>query len=91
MPCVIQRGVPAVLASKALQPGDLEVALYTTEGRAARILHKRKAEGANDLPGGITVLRWDGTDPDGKETFEGDYRIRWTMAEGYREFGITVK
>jgi hypothetical protein len=91
LPCVIQRGVPAVLASKALQPGDLEVALYTTEGRAARILHKRKAEGANDLPGGITVLRWDGTDPDGKETFEGDYRIRWTMAEGYREFGITVK
>ncbi|MDP6779762.1 MAG: hypothetical protein QGI83_23600, partial [Candidatus Latescibacteria bacterium] len=91
LPCVIQRGVPALLVSKALQPGNLEVALCTTDGVEVEVLHTGEAEGANDLPGGITVLRWDGTDADGKETFEGNYRVRWTMSEGCREFGITIK
>ena len=33
---------------------------------------------------------FNGLDPAGRETFAGDYRIRWTFRGGYREYPIRI-
>lgn len=40
---------------------------------------------------GLVIPAWDGNDPAGKKTFEGPYRVRWTMLGQYRELPITIR
>ena len=39
---------------------------------------------------GIFIITWDGKDPAKKATYKGDYKIRWTIGSGYREFPILI-
>ena len=36
------------------------------------------------------MITWDGKDPYKKETYHGEYNIRWSINEGYREFPIVI-
>ena len=91
LPRVIRRGTPSILISKSVKPGELEIAFHTTGGEKVRVLHCGETTGGSDGHAGVFIFRWDGTDPEGMETYAGNYRIRWTLGEGHREFPITVK
>jgi hypothetical protein len=91
LPHVVRRGARSIVLSKAGVPVDLEVAVYSADGKEKLlVLHKGKVDGGTDGHAGIFILQWDGTDPAGKRTFDGAYRMRWTVPDGYREFPLTV-
>lgn len=94
LPSVFASGQKAVIACKLIEPGDLEVALYSSDGTAklATLHHGRKEGGADGLAG-VFHFPFDGKNPvDGKAFPPGGYRVRWTVAgDGYREFPITIR
>lgn len=91
MPSAVKRGDKAIVFCKSLASGDLEIALYTADGKTKKVvLYTGPLKGNNDGMSGLMIRQWDGTDPDGKQQFEGPYRVRWTFPGGYREFPITV-
>ena len=36
------------------------------------------------------LITWDGKDPEKKETYSGEYKIRWSINGGYREFPVVI-
>jgi hypothetical protein len=86
MPCIIVRGKPSIVLGKVRIPEDLEVAVYSADGRKKLlVLYQGQFAGGPSGHDGIQVLQWDGGD-----LAKGDYRIRWTVADGYREFPVTI-
>jgi flagellar hook assembly protein FlgD len=67
-----------------LTPGDLQVDLYSNDGKLLNTLYKGK------MKSDFHTMTWDGKDPKKKETYKGEYKIRWTTAGGYREFPVVV-
>jgi hypothetical protein len=94
LPAVAATHHPATIACKLLEPGDLEIALYSADGKTrVTTLHRGTERGGSDGRDGIFVLPFDGVDPaTGKAVPPGEYRVRWTIAgDGYREFPITIQ
>jgi hypothetical protein len=85
IPGVISKGVKSVIINNSWKPGELEIALFSGDG-----LNKIKSL-YNGPARSMFMIEWDGIDPDKKENFKGDYRIRWTMENEYREFPVTIK
>ncbi len=92
MPCMIVRGKPSIVLCKAGVAVDLEVAVYSADGKdKLLVLQQGKVSGGGDGHAGIQILQWDGSDPAGKvKLAKGNYRVRWTAADGYREFPVTI-
>jgi len=40
---------------------------------------------------GFLMRKWDGTDPDKKDTYKGDYLMRWTLNGKYRDYAIKIE
>jgi hypothetical protein len=70
--------------------GELLIDLVTPSGEKIKNLFKVPIEGTKEIGWRGLILTWDGTDPDTKSICKGDYRIRWTLGEGYREFPVTI-
>ncbi len=69
------------LASNSIQPGTLEIALYSPDGaRKLKTLHRAEVPRGN----GNVIWHWQDEKP-------GPYRIRWTINDGYRELGVFVR
>ncbi len=75
----------SIIICKSWIPGKLQIDLYSPGGKQVNNLHKGK------IGEGIFIITWDGKDPAKKATYKGDYKIRWTIGEGYREFPIIIK
>jgi hypothetical protein len=58
--------------------------VYSIEGKKITNLYQGK------INEGIFIIIWDGKDPKEKVTYKGDYRIRWSIGDGYREFPIVI-
>ena len=55
------------------------------------VLFQGAVPGGTDGLEGIHILQWDGADLAGKVKLQpGAYRVRWTVADGYREFPVTL-
>jgi len=92
MPRTVKVGAGSIIFSKATVPIQLEVAVYSADGEEKLLtLFQGQAEGGTDGMVGFHIMQWDGKDPAGARTFKGDYRIRWTAPDGYREFPIVVE
>jgi hypothetical protein len=94
MPSTFAAGQKSVLISKLIEPGGLEVALYSADGETKlATLHQGKEKGGADGLEGVFYFAFDGRDPsNGKPFPPGAYRVRWTVAgDGYREFPITIQ
>ncbi len=94
LPGTLVSGQKAVITCKLMQPGNLEVALYTADGKTRlATLHQGQTKGGTDGRDGILVLLFDGKDPAGGKAFPpGDYRVRWTVADdGYREYPLMIR
>jgi hypothetical protein len=94
MPSHFPAGDDVVIACKLIEPGDLQVALHSADGkeRLAILKHGDNAFGGRDGREGIHYFFWSGSDPTTGRPYEpGDYRIRWTVKnDGYREFPIKI-
>jgi hypothetical protein len=92
LPSVFQRGQKTILLSKTSAAGEVEVALYSSDGKTREaVLHRENAKGSMENDDGLVIFSWDGSDPAGQKTFQGPYRIRWTMLGQYRELPITIR
>lgn len=92
IPHIIERGKKSVIISNAMKPGNVEIALYSSDGaKKIKTLYKSPVDGSTDHNSGSFLITWDGKDPDKKETYKGDYRIRWTFGDGYREYPVIIK
>jgi hypothetical protein len=85
IPSIIKKGEKFIIANTSWESDEeTEVALYSENGKKKlATLHKSKSQ--------QNIIEWDGTDPQNKEQYKGDYRIRWTLGNGYREYPITIK
>jgi len=93
LPSVFVSGETAAVFCKLLENGELEVSLYSADGKAKiATLKKGNVEGGHDGRDGVNYFLWNGTDPVSGNAFEsGNYRIRWTVTnDGYRELPITI-
>ena len=93
IPQEISNNAEALIVCKAWSGADtLEIALYSKDGvEKISTLNKSYLKGGGDGLEGISIFPWNGSNPDKKRNFSGDYRIRWTFCEGYREFPVTLK
>jgi hypothetical protein len=92
MPHILAADKPSIVLCKSRIDNELEVAVYSADGKDKKfVLHKGKIEGGTDGLVGIFILTWDGADPATKAKLpKGDYRMRWTVADGYREYAVTI-
>lgn len=74
LPSVFKAGEKTILIGRSVVPGEIEVALYSADGKT-----KQKVLGHSAL------MEWDGA------ALKGNYLIRWTFAQGYREFPIAIQ
>jgi hypothetical protein len=84
LPHVITAPERSVIICKSWVPGDLQIDLYSTADHKICNLHHGK------IGEGTFLITWDGKDPAKKVTYKGDYRIRWTIGTGYREFPVVI-
>jgi hypothetical protein len=93
IPQTVPKDAETLIICKAWAGADtLEIALYSKDGKKKiQILSRTWHEGGGDGLAGIHIFPWDGSDPLHKQTFRGDYRIRWTFMGEYREFPVKVE
>ena len=85
LPHIIQKDEKSIIICKSWIPGELQIDLYSKDGKRVNNLYKGK------IAEGIFIITWDGKDPAKKDVYKGDYIIRWTIGAGYREFPIIIK
>ncbi len=84
IPGVVKKGQKSVIINSTWKPGEMEIALFSAEGnKKIKSLYKGPSYQ-------LYMLELDGTDADKKEIFKGNYRVRWTIGNEYREYPITI-
>jgi hypothetical protein len=93
MPTTIPLGERTMLACKLIEDGELEIALYSEDGKSKiATLKKGQTKGGKDGRDGVNYILWNGDLGDGKAATPGNYRIRYTVTgDGFREFPITIQ
>lgn len=84
IPGVLKKGEKCFIASISWSNAPMEVALYSKDG-------KSKLATLHNGPGQRNTLEWNGKNPETNKQYKGDYRIRWTQGDGYREYPITIR
>jgi hypothetical protein len=84
LPHIIAKDNKSIIICKSYVPGELQIDVYSTEGKKMSSLYRGK------IGEGIFIITWDGKDPAKKVIYKGDYRIRWSIGSGYREFPIVI-
>lgn len=84
LPHVINKENRSIIICKSYIPGELQIDVYSTDGKKIGGLYR------GTIAEGIFIIDWDGKDPAKKVTYKGDYRIRWSIGSGYREFPIVI-
>lgn len=74
----------SIIICKSWVPGDLKIDLYSTKNKLVTNLYNGK------IKDGFFMITWDGKDPAKKSNYKGDYKIRWTIKGGYREFPVVI-
>jgi hypothetical protein len=84
LPHAVPKDGKSLIVCKSWKGGDLQIDLYTMKGKKVTNLYTGKI-GENTF-----IHQWDGKDPAGKATLNGDYKVRWTINGGYREFPVVI-
>ena len=85
LPHIMKTGEEAVIICQSWNPGELQIDMYSTDNNKICNLFNGK------ISEGIFLITWDGIDPAKKASFKGDYKIRWTIGKGYREFPVVIE
>ena len=83
---------PSVVLCKSRIANDLEVAVYSADGKdKVCVLYDGKIGDGMGGTADIVIFRWDGADPATKVRLpSGDYVVRWTVPDGFREYAVTL-
>ncbi len=84
LPHAVPKDGKSIILCKSWKGGDLKIDLYTTKNKLVTNIYTGK------IKDGTFIQQWDGKDPSGKSSLKGDYKIRWTINGGYREFPVVV-
>jgi hypothetical protein len=84
LPYSISEGKESIIICQSWIPGDLQIDMYSTDDRKICSLYDGK------ISEGIFLITWDGKDPAKKASYKGEYKIRWTIGTGYREYPISI-
>lgn len=84
LPSRIPANGQSVIICNTWKPGELQIDLYSADGEKLANLYKGM------IKEGLFMMKWDGKDPAGRTSYKGDYRIRWTISNGCREFPVSV-
>jgi hypothetical protein len=86
LPHQIKNGGQAIIVCKSRNPGELKIDLYSNQGKKLENLY------TGNIHENITVVHtWDGKRAANKQPYKGEYTIRWSIADGYREFPLVLK
>jgi hypothetical protein len=85
LPHIVPKDGKSVIICKSWNPGELQVDLYSGTNEKLLNLFTGNVEKERTC-----VITWDGKDPGKKQTFSGEYKIRWTINGGYREFPVVI-
>jgi hypothetical protein len=85
LPHIITPNKESIIICQSWVPGNLQIDLYSTDNIKLHNLFQ------GNIKEGQFMITWDGKDPAQKLTFKGDYKIRWSIATGYREFPVTIE
>jgi hypothetical protein len=83
LPSVITKEKPAYLVCENRVSKPVDIALYSSDGNSKIRDIRAGQSGDNE---GLLILPWDA-----KDVPPGNYRIRWTVRDSYREFPVEVK
>ena len=84
LPHSIEHNHQSIIICKSWIPGILKIDLYSTGNTFITNIFTGKI---ND---GTFMVKWNGKDPGRKNIFRGDYKIRWTLGTGCREYPIVI-
>lgn len=85
LPHKVQQGQKAIIVCKSKNPGELKIDLLTKRGKKM----------GNLFTGSINenrtfVYTWNGKHPESDKSLKGEYKIRWSIGDGYREFPVNI-
>ena len=85
LPSVMPKDGKTILICKSRNPGDLQIDLYSKNGK--KIINLKNGAAGKER---CFIFTWDGKDPSGKKNYKGDYLVRWSINGGYREFPLKI-
>ncbi len=86
LPYQVEQDQAAILVCKSRNPGELSIGLYSKNGKKLESLY------TGQIQKGRTVVRtWDGVSSATRTRYKGEYVIRWSLNDGYREFPVLLK
>jgi len=93
IPHIIEKGDSSIIICKSAYSGKLKIELFSKGGKKKLgTLYQGEHTGHYDGLKGLTMLKWDGTHPKKKKKrLKGEYRVRWTLNEGYAEYDVVIK
>ena len=84
LPHKIPAGGQSIIICNSWNSGQLEIDLYKTSGEKVVNLFK------GNVKAGLFMMKWDGKAPEGQGKYSGEYKIRWTINNGYREHPVII-
>jgi len=85
LPHNVKKDQEAIMVCKSWNPGELKIDLYSSKGKKLANLYTGNAEKEKTV-----VQTWNGKDPVTGKAYKGEYKVRWSINEGYREFPVVL-
>lgn len=85
LPHNIKKEQEAIIICKSWNPGELKIDLYSKRGKKVGNLFR-----GNIRENKTVVHKWDGKHPETAKRLKGDFIVRWSINDGYREFPVDL-
>ena len=85
LPHNVKKDQQAIITCKSWNAGELKVDLYSDKGKKVTNLYT-----GNISKDRTFVHTWDGKDPVSGKAYKGNYKVRWSINDGYREFPVVL-
>jgi hypothetical protein len=85
LPHNVKKGEQALIVCKSWSPGELKIDLYSDKGKKLTNLLTENIQKEKTV-----VHTWDGKDPLTGKAYKGNYKVRWSIGDGYREFPVVL-
>jgi hypothetical protein len=85
LPHIVPEDSESIIICKSWNPGELRIDLYSRENEKLTNLYTGNLEEQRTF-----LITWDGTDPESNDKYSGEYKIRWSINGGHREFPIVI-